>query len=98
MPMPPAGWAWTVIGRGPALANGLHGAIYASRTGSHLSVPACTFPTPSCRAAVKDGRHASGAVCGNASRPLLDRREQDGMLMCSGLESHRRKVTLECDR
>jgi len=23
-----------VIGRGPALANGLHGAIYASRTGS----------------------------------------------------------------
>jgi hypothetical protein len=64
----------------------------------HLSVPACTFPTPSCRAAVKDGRHASGAACRNASRPLLDRREHDGMLMCSGLESHRRKVTLECDR
>ena len=36
-----------VIGRGPALANGLHGAIYASRTGSPVQIirqstaPAC---------------------------------------------------------
>jgi hypothetical protein len=68
---------------------GLHRAMFGPNT---------QFPTPSCRAAVKDGRHASGVVCCNASRPLLDRREHDGMLMCSGLESHRRKVTLECDR
>jgi hypothetical protein len=68
---------------------GLHRAMFGPNT---------QFPTPSCRAAVKDGRHASGVVCCNASRPLLDRREHDGMLMCSGLDSHRRKVTLECDR
>jgi hypothetical protein len=65
----------------------------------HLSVPALHISDAvASSAAVKDGRYASGAVCRNASRPLLDRREHDGMLMCSGLESHRRKVTLECDR
>ena len=30
-------------------------------------------------------------------RPLLDGREHDSMLICCGLESRRRKLTLECD-
>ena len=44
-------------------------------------------PRPSCRVAVKDGRDAGGATCCDVSRPLLDGREHDGMLVCTGFES-----------
>jgi hypothetical protein len=51
-----------------------------------LVVPACTFSRLSCRAAVKDGRQVDGEACCDVSRPLLDRREHNSMLVCTGFE------------